>query len=144
MTTIAYKNGIIAYDSRFTCNDVIVDDNANKMIEADGRIFFMCGSVPDYVYLISSYLNDKLTKRVLEPVKALVLDSGKLYSAAVSPRDGFWKCEEPFGVPIAIGSGYQFALAFMDTGMTAEEAVHATCKRDIYTGGLIRTFKIDR
>lgn len=43
---------------------------------------------------------------------------------------------------MAIGSGKNFALAFMDTGMSAEEAVRATCKRDIYTGGTIRTFKI--
>lgn len=144
MTTIAYKDGVIAYDSRFTCHDFIVNDDADKMISADGRMFFLCGAVSDYIYLIDSYLNDRLTRKVVETVRALVVEDGKLYATAVSPRDGFWKCEEPFDNPIAIGSGERFALAFMDTGMTAEEAVRATCKRDIYTGGTIRTFKIDR
>ena len=143
MTTIAYKDGIIAYDSRFTCNNVIVDDNGDKKIEADGKVFILTGAQSDFIYLIDSYLHDKLIRKVRDPIRALVVDNGKLYSSAISSHDGFWRCEESLSNHVAIGSGCDFALAFMDTGMTAEEAVRDTCKRDIYTGGTIRTFKIN-
>lgn len=143
MTTIAYKDGIIAYDSRFTCGDVVEDDDADKKVERDGKIFFMSGDCSDADFLIDSYIKGVAVKEKVN-ARCLVVDSGELYSAAISEQDGFWKCIERPGNPIAIGSGKQFALAFMDTGMTAEEAVRATCKRDIYTGGTIRTFTIDR
>ena len=140
MTTVAYKSGIIAYDSRFTCGDIIEDDHADKRIDRDGKTFFLSGSCSDWEYLIDSYINGKAVKDKID-AKCLVVDSGNLYSAAVSDGE-LWKCIERAGNPIAIGSGKNFALAFMDTGMTAEEAVRATCNRDIYTGGTIRTFKI--
>lgn len=140
MTTIAYKDGVIAYDSRFTCGDVIEDDDADKKIERDGKVFFLSGSCSDWEYLIDSYINGKAVKEKVD-ARCLVVESGQIYSAAVDDN-GFWKCIERPGNPMAIGSGKNFALAFMDTGMSAEEAVRATCKRDIYTGGTIRTFKI--
>lgn len=45
--------------------------------------------------------------------------------------------------PFAIGSGRDFALAAMDMGATAKEAVEMAAKRDVYTGGTIRTVIID-
>ena len=121
-------------------SDIIEDDDADKRIDRDGKTFFLSGSCSDWEYLIDSYINGKAVKDKID-AKCLVVDSGNLYSAAVSDGE-LWKCIERAGNPIAIGSGKNFALAFMDTGMTAEEAVRATCKRDIYTGGTIRTFKI--
>ena len=90
MTTIAYKDGIIAYDSRFTYNNVIVDDDGDKKIEADGKVFIISGAQSDFIYLVDSYLNDKLTKKVRDPVRAMVVDNGKLYTSAISMHDGFW------------------------------------------------------
>lgn len=46
--------------------------------------------------------------------------------------------------PFAIGSGRDFALAAMDMGASAKEAVEAAAKRDVYTGGTIRTLIIDK
>ncbi|GAI22667.1 unnamed protein product, partial [marine sediment metagenome] len=46
--------------------------------------------------------------------------------------------------PDAIGSGSAYALAAMDMGASAEEAVRAAMKRDIYTGGKVRTMRIDQ
>ena len=45
MTTIAYKSGIIAYDSRFTCGDIIEDDDVDKRIDRDGKTFFLSGNL---------------------------------------------------------------------------------------------------
>jgi len=43
----------------------------------------------------------------------------------------------------ALGSGHDFVLAFMDMGLSAEEAVQRTMKFDAATGGKVHTFKID-
>lgn len=143
MTTIAYKNGIVAYDSRFVCGDTIEDDDADKKVERDGKIFFIAGNCSDYEFLVDSYIQDKAVRDKIN-ARAIVIDDGKLYTTSVSEDDGFWRCIERLDNPIAIGSGKSFALAFMDAGMSAEDAVRATCKRDLYSGGIVRTFKIDR
>ena len=41
-----------------------------------------------------------------------------------------------------MGSGCEFAFAFMDTGMSAKEAIIATAKRDTNTGGTVHEFNI--
>ena len=41
MTTIAYKDGVIAYDGRQTRNDRIVSDTAQKCQVVDGVSFFL-------------------------------------------------------------------------------------------------------
>lgn len=92
MTTIAYKDGVIAYDSRFTCGDVIEDDDADKKIERDGKVFFLSGSCSDWEYLIDSYINGKAVKEKVD-ARCLVVESGQIYSAAVDDN-GFWKCIE--------------------------------------------------
>ena len=45
MTTIAYKDGVIAYDSRVTRGDLITDDDCDKCIERDGvNQYGRCGA----------------------------------------------------------------------------------------------------
>lgn len=41
-----------------------------------------------------------------------------------------------------MGSGYQFAIAALDLGKTAKEAVNYAKTRDIYTGGRVRVFDV--
>lgn len=42
----------------------------------------------------------------------------------------------------AIGSGAACALAAMDAGADAVKAVRIACKRDIYSGGRVRSVKV--
>ncbi|MNJ79145.1 hypothetical protein D3C77_770710 [compost metagenome] len=57
-------------------------------------------------------------------------------------KTGIWRQELDPANPDAIGSGAPYALAAMDMGASAEDAVRAAMKRDIYTGGKIRTLRI--
>lgn len=142
MTTIAYKDGIIAYDGRITSEGVIYQDDREKKHELDGLVFFYAGSESDRGIFMESYKTSQNKKDEVLNSIAYVLDDGVLYECAVADNKEFWKVKVDLDVLQAIGSGFKFAMAAMDCGKTAKEAIEITAKRDIYTGGKIRTFKI--
>ncbi|KMN12243.1 proteasome subunit beta [Pseudomonas weihenstephanensis] len=141
MTTIAYKDGVIAYDSRQTRNSAIVSDNAPKCQVVDGVSFFLSGAVCDEKALIAAYFGT--ASPVPVECSGYVVDGGKLMMVGHDDKTGIWKQELELSNPDAIGSGAAYAVAAMDMGASAEDAVKAAMKRDIYTGGTIRTLIID-
>ncbi|MFJ3486561.1 proteasome subunit beta [Pseudomonas sp. NPDC090202] len=140
MTTIACKDGVIAYDSQITRGDVITYDDFEKCLERDGVKFFCSGTVSDYQRLVDVYFGVKPEGSI--DVSALVLDGGKLMSVAVDDASGLWKAPVMMDRTYAIGSGTPYAFAAMDMGATAVQAVEAAAKRDTSTGGTIRTVVI--
>lgn len=140
MTTIAYKDGIIAYDSRQTRSNRIVSDNATKCQVVDGVSFFLSGAVCDEKALIAAYFGTPSPVPV--ECSGYVVDGGMLMMVGHDENTGIWKQELDPSNPDAIGSGSPYALAAMDMGAGAKEAVRAAMKRDIYTGGKIRTLTI--
>jgi hypothetical protein len=140
MTTIAYKDGVIAYDSRQTRNDRIVSDNCLKCKIVDGVSFFLSGAVCDEKALIAAYFGTPS----LVPVECsgYAVDDGKLMMIGHDDKTGIWKQDLDPSNPDAIGSGAQYALAAMDMGASAEDSVRAAMKRDIYTGGIIRSITV--
>ncbi len=148
MTTIAYRDGIIAYDSRVTADGFIMDDNYEKRIDAGGVNFFLCGATSDWDAFIESYLTTKESKRSLD-ISALIYDNEnkKLLRSSVE-SDGeiyrIWSSPLRIDAHHSFGSGRDFALAFMYTGMTAEQSVQAASIFDASTGGFIRTFSLPK
>ena len=140
MTTIAYKDGVIAYDSRQTRNCAIVSDNAPKCQVVDGVSFFLSGAVCDEKALIAAYFGT--ASPVPVECSGYVVDGGKLMMVGHDDKTGIWKQDLDQANPDAIGSGAPYALAAMDMGASAEDAVRAAMKRDIYTGGKIRAMSI--
>lgn len=142
MTTIAYKDGVIAYDSRVTRGDLITDDDCDKCIERDGVKFFMSGALCDYDALVGAYFGTAPSGKV--DASAIVVDGGKLLMVAVDDDTGLWKSPIKPDRPYAIGSGTPYAFAAMDMGASAEKAVEMAARRDTSTGGTIRTLRIDQ
>lgn len=140
MTTIAYKDGVIAYDGRQTRNDRIVSDTAQKCQVVDGVSFFLSGAVCDEKALIAAYFGTPSAVPV--ECSGYAVDGGKLMMVGHDDKTGLWKQELDPSNPDAIGSGSAYALAAMDMGANAVGAVRAAMKRDIYTGGTIRTMTI--
>lgn len=140
MTTIAYKDGVIAYDGRQTRNDRIVSDSAAKCKVVDGVSFFLTGTVCDENALISAYFGTASPSPV--ECSGYAVDAGKLMMIGHDDTTGIWKQDLDPANPDAMGSGAQYALAAMDMGASAEDAVRAAMKRDIYTGGAVRTVTI--
>ncbi|NWB08943.1 proteasome subunit beta [Pseudomonas sp. D5002] len=141
MTTIAYKDGVIAYDSRQTRGGVIVTDDAEKSELVNGVRFFLAGAVCDMPALIAAYFGTP--SPVAVECSGYVLDSGRLILVGHDDKTGIWKQDLDLSNPDAIGCGSAYALAAMDMGTSAEGAVRVAMKRDIYTGGTIRTVIIN-
>lgn len=140
MTTIAYKDGVIAYDGRQIRNDRIVSDSAPKCQVVGGVSFLLAGAVCDEKALIAAYFGTPS----LVPVECsgYVVDGGKLLLIGHDDKTGIWKQELDLSNPDAIGSGSAYAIAAMDMGASAEDAVRAAMRRDIYTGGKVSVLRV--
>jgi hypothetical protein len=130
----------IAYDTRQVRCDRIVSDDCQKMTVVDGVSFFLSGAVCDEKALIAAYFGTP--SPVAVECSGYAEAGGKLLMVGHDDKTGIWRQELDPGNPDAIGSGSAFALAAMDMGASAEEAVHAAMKRDIYTGGKVVTFRV--
>ena len=141
MTTIAYRDGIIAYDSLVTAGGTVIYDDFDKKRERDGVLFFGTGSTADIELLIAAYFgeapNCELDARAIAfregKLSLLVFESGRVFESEVLPDR-----------PYAIGSGQDHAWTAMDMGATAYQAVEFAAKRDTGTGGEIRAFTLPR
>ena len=138
MTTIAHKDGIIAYDSQLTGGDVIVDDDYDKMREQDGVKFFIGGSPSDYDDFIDMSFGRK--KDINPECSAFIIYEDKLWESGVSGKTIWMEMLELTSVR-AFGSGSDFAITAMDYGATAKEAMLAASKRDVYTNDKARTYE---
>lgn len=143
MTTIAYRDGVLAGDGRVTQSDMVVSSDTRKVHRLkDGRLFGWAGTAAQAEELLVALRKGKETP-VLASLQALLisLDSGGGSSPTVSYyEDGVWRVErEKF---YALGSGSAFALGAMDHGATAAEAVKIASKRDVSSGGKVRTVKL--
>lgn len=146
MTTIAYKDGVIAWDSRVTASNLIVDDDYDKHIVIADIHFFVAGATEFSEEFCNAYAARSPTVKDMD-VSAIVCEpNGKLLKSSVEESGGqfrIWRSPYRQGCPpFALGSGHDFVLAFMDMGLTAEEAVQRTMKFDAATGGRVHTFQI--
>lgn len=140
MTTIAYKEGVIAYDSQCTKCGLIATSNYNKRYDYDGHRFFMAGTVSDMEPFFKAMIaNDD--SRDFDVSGFMVDPDGKIWE--VGGGGGPWKTPI-IGAHAAVGSGRDFALAAMDFGKTAVDAVKYAKTRDTGTGGRVRTYKVVR
>ena len=142
MTTIAYKEGVIAYDSRSTSRDIIFDDAAEKHYEIKGVHFFMAGNTAHYEEFFTAWFSNNNACRNLD-IAGLVFEEGKLYKPNIETNGEVYAiAKHPIrpGNSVAIGSGADFALAFMYTGLSAEQAVGFTMRLDPFTGGNVNKF----
>lgn len=138
MTTIAFDGEMIAYDGRVTQGSKIVCDDYDKKYERNGVLFFLSGDLEHIEPVISSYFDKQMVDGL--NCEGFVYDDGKLYEIVAYDRG--ISVNENIG-PIAYGSGSDHAITAIDCGLNAKEAVKMAAKRDIYTGGKIRTFKIN-
>lgn len=141
MTTIAYKDGVIAYDSLVTAGDTVMYDDFDKKSERDGVLFFGAGTNSDIQLLIAAYFGDvpgfDLDARALAfrdgRLSVLCFSEGRVYESDVLLDRHY-----------AIGSGRDHAFTAMDMGATAYQAVELAAKRDTGTGGKIRAFTLPK
>jgi ATP-dependent protease HslVU (ClpYQ) peptidase subunit len=139
MTTIAYKAGVIAYDSRITCGTTIDYDDYEKCIEHKGVKFVLSGATSDFPRLIEAYFG---ADHKSVDANALAFDGETLWNVGHNDSDGLWKTAIAPERIYAIGSGTSHALTAMDMGASAAEAIEMAKKRDTCTGGDVRTIVV--
>ncbi|WP_223535675.1 proteasome subunit beta [Pseudomonas sp. GL-B-16] len=137
MTTIAYKDGVIAYDGRATTGSgTIVYDDLDKCVERDGVKFVLCGNTCGIHKLIEAYFGESHTSVNTD---ALIVVDGEVWYISHDDDEGIEKSQVLLDRPYALGSGSDHAYTAMDMGATAYQAVEMAAKRDTSTGGTIRT-----
>lgn len=138
MTTIAYKDGVIACDGRITSGDTIFADARDKRQVRGGIWFFLCGEDHAAAAVVNTWPDVEVP---CDRWNALVYDGEALWYCGSTDGE-VWKCKQPANEPMAMGSGSDHALTAMDLGCTAKQAVKMAAKRDAGTGGKIRTYRI--
>ena len=140
MTTIAYNHNDreIAVDGRISSDGIIDTDAYIKKIEKNGVAFYLCGCLCDYERLVDAYFSDSAGSDI--DASALVVDNGSVYDIRVS---GEQCLKTPIKFNTALGSGAYFAMAAMDHGKSAKEAIEYAATRDTSTGGKIICEKVD-
>ena len=144
MTTIVFKDSVIAYDSRSTNGTTITSDNANKKIVINKVIFILSGYIGDFEILTSAYFDADFQEEIESdgPV-ALVVDEGKVFLCSIdTDTKKFWKQPLAGFEHYAIGSGSLYALGAIAMGADAVKAVKVAASLDVHTGGKIHTVKI--
>lgn len=150
MTTIAFRNGVMASDTLVVGGDI--KSHAEKMfVRQVGRgaskrkvLIGISGTIGPAMLFVEWYgKKSKPPERFLSmsddcDFDAIVWDRGKLYEVdrECCPRE----ITEPF---CAIGTGAAAALGAMHKGATAQEAVRIAIKVDSLTGGTIKIMKVD-
>lgn len=147
MTTIAYRDGVIAGDGRETAGEdgystIIIRDNAIKVYTLpDGRLFGGSRTSEDIAILYDA-LKDGVVKwpsPELGDINALCIDTdGKIYFYEGN------KWEHVDTEYYSVGSGSVFAFAAMDAGASAVEAVEVGKKRDPFSGGAVHSEVLKR
>jgi len=144
VTIVAYRDGVLASDSRVTINDFIDSDTCKKIYRlSDGSLLGLAGN-HGTAFVLENLLREwvKSNKGRLPPgpfkkVEAIFVRPDKtvwVYGAG-------WE-KWGYKTPVAIGNGMLVATGAMDTGATAKEAVKATIKRNIYCGGRVQVLKL--
>lgn len=141
MTTIVYSHKLrtISYDSRMTAGGDIVTDECDKMIEHDGKKYFISGNNADIDIFLNEVGNNNQASEGIE-ICALMLEGGEV--SLVTIGNGRYKiCKLHFNE--GVGSGCCWALAALDFGKDTRDAVMYAAKKDSRTGGTINTYYLD-
>lgn len=161
MTTIVYKDGVMACDSLITTGDdrAIAGVDCYKVFKLhNGALMGISGSAND------CYLTDKFFTAItdyhslLDAIKGTdecteahflvvfpdapelayrveVGEDGAVNSFVVTVLDG---------CAVGVGSGSKYAEVAAYCGMSAKEATEVAAEFDIYSGGTIRSYKLGK
>lgn len=141
MTTIAVDTqGNIAADGRATDGQgYIASDTKPKLKKIDKSTFIAsCGRVADIEMMEPMIIDGVIPQEIPNELDAHTILISDGVPVMYVYRDNELISWE-LSLPYATGSGGQFALAAMDFGLTAKEAIKYAMTRDSSTGGKITT-----
>lgn len=159
MTTIAFRNGVLAADGRMTRGTQLVTDTFNKIVDCEDRSYSMQGEKV-LAFALAGYLSEKAILEYALGEGLFIsssLDTPNTFSAIIVTERTAWHVakpkedspvldfvEIPAECPWAIGSGGAIALHFLtSTDCDPVEAVVQAIKTDTGSGGEITRWSRD-
>jgi len=140
MTTIAFRDGILAADGRVTFGDLIVGDTCRKITRlSDGSLFALCGD-DTHEQAIIGWLEGVGPRPDGEEFTAIHVRSGG--AIFVYHGDGEAFRPYPYTKFAAWGSGAELAIGAMEMDATAAQAVTVACRRNVASGGSIQIERV--
>jgi ATP-dependent protease HslVU (ClpYQ) peptidase subunit len=149
MTTITYRDGIIAADT-LVYDSGVLTGQIKKVVKAnngDSDVYIAgSGTIIAINYFISNFpkilsfdfeIPEAFTKLESDFSLFIIDKIGQI--SLVEGYQNIFTIKTPF---IAIGSGGKIALGAMGFGASAEEAVQVAAKFDSYTGSIVETYNI--
>lgn len=140
MTTIVYRDGVLAADSLATMGDTKIHGRYMKIRRIGDHLVGTAGSVADSENFIIWLKSGDVD---VPPPK------GNYSALIVDPRGRVREIENGSVLPVprgakffAIGSGAPYALGALYAGATAAEAVKIAAKIDTNTGLPVKTLKL--
>lgn len=134
MTTIAYRDGVIAADTSMSCDGMVLSGRVKIARADDGRLIGAAGSSA-----YSDAFREWALKEQGNPPKTGADSIGFIIATDGSVRvwdsdegDGFFRVHPPY---FAAGSGAPVAFGAMHVGADAEAAVRAAIAHDKSTNG---------
>lgn len=157
MTTVAYKDGLMACDSCWTLGDAHVTSLSKITRLASGGLLGQAGDndAREIVFFLDKIRNERSipTRRALLELRLdfggiFVLPTGAVYKVTCREDPLDYKDEVGF-TPIsrriaATGSGFHFALGAMAAGKTAREAVKIAVEFDINSRAPIYSMRLQQ
>ena len=139
MTTIVYRDGVMASDSQITDRGIVVAEE-KKIIRYDGTLIGVAGNLDaDAAFLewVKFEQTDKPDLKNSDFEALVVRQDGTMlwYGVNLIPL----KMTSPY---IAIGSGFHVAMGALHLGANAKEAVQVACDLDVLSGGTIQVEKL--
>jgi len=148
MTTIVYdhKNKQIACDSRSTIGGTIIDSEAIKYKLVGDKLWFISGRPGDADTFIQQYNPLHSANENMDVSGMFVIlegdCAGGVYMAYKDSDNTYAECMVNHNY--AQGSGDQWALAALDFGYSAREAVEYAMTKDVYSGGKVHVYDIEK
>lgn len=147
MTVIAYKEGVLAADSRIACDTSITSNNYNKIRVFDNeevnwngdRLYAIgfAGTVSDFEMIFQALNSRRWSENFSHECNALIVGHNYVYELEPDKK---WLIQRSKKEVVAVGCGEIWALAAMRLGLSAVEAVKFTCKNDMSCGGKVRSW----
>jgi len=139
MTTIAFRDGVVASDSFMSSGNTIVSRDTKKILCTPDLVFCFAGKYEDGISAFKWAQDQSSAKPncngsafwFFDRAGAYGMDSG-LIQFPLPLIDGF----------ASMGTGDDIALGAMAYGASAEEAVSIACQLDAFTGGHVVTLDL--
>lgn len=146
MTTIAYRDGILAADSQITMGDTRYAQCSKLIKLPNGALAAGCGSAVQCARLLTYMENnngewtDEVLRQCPDACILYVWPDGKVFVIEGGKRGGSAPLKGTF---FAEGSGYVAALAAMKAGATAVRAIEIAAELDINTALPVESVKLE-